>query len=109
MYNCRCKAGFKGDGFTCKAAEMTACRDDFGTKLQKIKVKDIKNPVSFAGDNVMVMEMQTQELFSKIIHASCRTYSYVCQKLWKFKCPGLDIGCIQDAENSETAQITSSQ
>ena len=66
MYNCRCKAGFKGDGFTCKAAELEACRDDFGTKLQKIKIKDIKNPVSFAGDNVMVMEMQTQELFSQI-------------------------------------------
>ena len=63
MYNCRCKAGFKGDGFNCKAAEQESCRDDFGTKLQKIKIKDIKNPVSFAGNNVMIMEMQTQELF----------------------------------------------
>ena len=82
MYNCRCKTGFKGDGFTCKAAEMTACRDDFGTKLQKIKVKDIKNPVSFAGDNVMVMEMQTQELFSEIIDTSTDS-CIICPNQWE--------------------------
>ena len=83
MYNCRCKTGFKGDGFTCKAAEAESCRDDFGTKLQKIKIKDIKNPVSFAGDNVMVMEMQTQERFSEIMHAACQINSCIYPKLWK--------------------------
>ena len=74
MYNCRCKAGFKGDGFTCKAAEQESCRDDFGTKLQKIKIKDIKNPVSFAGNNVMIMEMQTQELFLESVESPIITH-----------------------------------
>ena len=42
------------------------CSAEFGTKLKKLKVSDVRKPVSYVGENMVVLSVQTQMKFLKL-------------------------------------------
>ena len=51
MYKCICQDGFQGNGFKCREKKQKKCEANFGQKLKRLKVSDVRKPISFRVTN----------------------------------------------------------